>query len=150
MFYATNGYDLATGLGTPNGMGLINALFPAPGLLNQPASLNVTNGANVNFNLVAVGAPPLNFQWQLNGTNLFAGGNVSGVATNLLALTVATTNNSGSYRLIVSNGSGSITSSLAKWARMTQPPEYSRAGRWKSGSLNPSPARIFLAFGSFW
>jgi hypothetical protein len=35
LFYATNGYDLCTGLGTPNGQNLINALAP-------PDSLGVT------------------------------------------------------------------------------------------------------------
>jgi subtilase family serine protease len=66
LFYATNGYDLCTGLGTPNGQNLINALV---GALSQPIVQNggfeigdftgwTLSGANAsNFNLVASGFP---------------------------------------------------------------------------------------------
>jgi uncharacterized repeat protein (TIGR01451 family) len=60
LFYATNGYDLCTGLGSPNGTNLINALIsssttntithlsaPAP---PYGANLTVLNGGNPNGN----------------------------------------------------------------------------------------------------
>jgi hypothetical protein len=52
-------------------------------------------------------------QWQFNGANLPAGGNISGTASNVLSITAATTNNSGNYSLIVTNSYGSVTSSVA-------------------------------------
>ena len=115
LYNAVAGYDLATGLGTPNGTNLINALVPPtyPRFLTQPPGLAVTNGANVSFNAAVVGAEPLNFQWLFNGTNLPAGGNISGVASNGLSITPATTNNAGNYSLVLSNSYGSITSSVA-------------------------------------
>jgi hypothetical protein len=115
LYYATNGYDLATGLGTPNGTNLINALAPLtqPFFITQPAGLNTTNGANVAFNVNALGAGPLNFQWLLNGTNLPAAGNVAGTTGGTLTITAVTTNNSGSYQLVVGNAYNAITSSVA-------------------------------------
>jgi subtilase family serine protease len=115
LFYATDGYDLCTGWGAPNGTNLINTLAPLalPFLISQPASRNVTNGANVAFNLTAAGQPPLNFQWLLNGTNLADTGSISGSASNFLSIAAATTNNSGNYSLVVTNAYGSITSSVA-------------------------------------
>jgi subtilase family serine protease len=41
LFYATSGYDLCTGLGTPAGPGLINALAPA---VNQPLAVSPASG----------------------------------------------------------------------------------------------------------
>ena len=38
LFYATNGYDLCTGLGTPNGANLINALVSTPALVVTPTT----------------------------------------------------------------------------------------------------------------
>jgi subtilase family serine protease len=112
LFYATNGYDLATGLGTPNGTNLINFLAPLPCFLILPAGQNVTNGASLAFNATAGGRPPFSYRWLLNGTNLPAGGNVSGTASNVLAITSATTNNSGNYQIIATNNFGSVTSSV--------------------------------------
>jgi len=114
LYNAVTNYDLATGLGTPNGVNLINALAPsAPYFLAQPVSRTVTNGANVSFSATANGSAPLSYQWQFNGTNLPAAGNVSGVASNVLSIAAATTNNSGNYRLVVANSFGSVTSSVA-------------------------------------
>jgi hypothetical protein len=115
LFYATNGYDLCTGLGTPNGTNLINALAPLtlPYFITQPTSQTVTNGASLTFSATAGGGLPLNYQWLFNGTNLPAGGNVSGTTSNVLSITAATTNNSGNYNLIVTNSHGSVTSSVA-------------------------------------
>ena len=70
------GYDLCTGLGTPNGTNLINALAPPPAtpyFTSQPSSLTVTNGANVTFSATGGGQTPLNYQWLFNGANLLIG-----------------------------------------------------------------------------
>ena len=115
LFYATNGYDLCTGLGTPNGTNLINVLapLPVPYFVTQPSSQNVTNGANLTFGATVTGQSPLVYQWLFNGTNLPAGGNISGTTSNVLSIAAATTNNSGNYSLIVTNIYGSVTSRVA-------------------------------------
>ncbi len=107
LFPATSGYDLCTGLGTPTGTNLINALSPHPAVIVQPLTQTATNGNNVILSMAAGGQPPLTYQWRLNGTN------VSGNTNNTLTLPSVTTSNAGSYSVVVSNNLGSITSSNA-------------------------------------
>src|SRR5262249_44459023 len=92
LYYATNGYDLCTGWGTPNGTNLINALVPRPFILQQPASLTVTNGSNVTLTVVAGGQQLLTYRWLLNNTNLIGGGTISGTTSNALSFTPISTN----------------------------------------------------------
>lgn len=115
LYYAVAGYDLATGLGTPNGSNLINTLAPisTPYIAQQPSSQAVTNGANVTFSVSAIGQSPLSFQWLHDGSNLALGGNASGITTNTLALTSVTSADEGSYTVVVSNSLGSVTSGVA-------------------------------------
>jgi xanthomonalisin len=111
LYNAVPGYDLATGWGTPAGTNLISALAsPPPVFTSQPIGRNVTNGANVTLTAAAASLTPLAYFWQFNGTNLSAGGNISGTATNTLSITGATTNNSGSYQLVASNSTGLVIS----------------------------------------
>lgn len=114
LFNAVAGYDLCTGLGTPNGTNLIDALAPrAPYFLAEPGSRNATNGTSLTLNAIALGATPLSYRWLLNGTNLPASGNISGVTSNILSITAATTNNSGGYQIVASNSFGAVTSGVA-------------------------------------
>ena len=69
--------------------------------------------ATATFTVTAIGTAPLSYQWQVNGTNLVNGGNISGATTNVLIITTAQTTNSGSYTVIVTNSAGSVTSSIA-------------------------------------
>jgi subtilase family serine protease len=114
LFNATPGYDLCTGLGTPKGTALINALAPAaPVVLASPTNRTVTGGSNAAFSGAAGGASPLAYRWLFNGTNLPAGGNVSGTTSNVLSIVGATLNNAGSYQFVVTNSYGAATSSVA-------------------------------------
>src|ERR1700744_6445645 len=104
------GYDLCTGLGTPNGTNLINALAPLaqPFFISQPADWNVPNGANFTLSAIVSGAPSLGYSWFFNGTNLLDGGNISGSATPSLSFAGITTNQAGNYTLVVTNSSGAV------------------------------------------
>jgi hypothetical protein len=114
LYNAVPGYDLATGLGTPNGTNLINALIAPPPVFNsQPIGENTTSGAIVTLTATTSSTTPVGYFWLFNGTNLPAGGNVSGVTTNTLVITAATTNNSGSYQLVASNLTGMVVSRVA-------------------------------------
>src|SRR6185369_1268188 len=42
------------------------ALAHAPVITNQPVSQVVAQGSNVNFNVGAIGNPPLTYRWRLN------------------------------------------------------------------------------------
>jgi Pro-kumamolisin, activation domain/Domain of unknown function (DUF5011)/Immunoglobulin domain len=113
-FPAVAGYDLCTGWGTPNGTNLINALLaPPPAFTTQPGSRNVTNGATVTLTGTATSALPYSYYWLFNGTNLPAGGNISGTATSTLTITGIATNNAGSYQLVASNATGYAVSTGA-------------------------------------
>ncbi len=115
LFNAVANYDLCTGLGTPNGTNLINALAPlaSPYFIAQPSSQTVTNGADLAFTATVGGQSPLNYQWLFNGTILAAGGNVAGTTSNVLSITAATTNNAGNYNLVAANSYGSVTSHVS-------------------------------------
>ena len=78
-----------------------------PTLDSAPLSQDIVLGSNVTFAVVASGTLPLRYQWQFKGNNL---PNQTNAALNL---TGVSTNNAGSYRVIVDNAFGSVTSAEA-------------------------------------
>jgi sugar lactone lactonase YvrE len=114
-YSACPGYDLCTGWGTPVGPGLITNLLAAaaatpPWLITGVPSLTVTNGAQVSWDIVVSGSGPFAYQWEKNGTNLTDGGNVAGSKTTNLVLSTVTTNDSGTYTVVITNGYGATAS----------------------------------------
>jgi hypothetical protein len=85
----------------------------SPSISMQPTNLTILSGGNGIFSVTAGGSAPLAYQWRENGTNISNGGNISGVTTNVLTLTAATTNNDGSYSVVITNVYGAVTSSAA-------------------------------------
>ena len=79
-----------------------------PTITAQPANQTVTVGQTATFSVVAAGSAPLSYQWQKNATN------ISG-ATSASYTTPATTSsdNGATFRVIVSNSLGSVTSNPA-------------------------------------
>lgn len=75
-----------------------------PVVITHPFSQNVSAGANINFKTLAVGDQPLAYQWKFNGTNL------SSATTSILTVTNAQFTNAGSYDVVITNNSGSVTS----------------------------------------
>jgi Immunoglobulin I-set domain/Immunoglobulin domain/Regulator of chromosome condensation (RCC1) repeat len=92
----------------PN-MGLRSvAELPLPlEIIAQPKSISVGIGANATFQVFADGTTPLHYQWQSSGTELH------GETKSTLTLTNVQPNQSGSFSVVVSNASGSITSAPA-------------------------------------
>ncbi len=72
-----------------------------------PQSQSVMPGADVNFTVTATGATPLAYQWRKGGAPL------DGASTNSLALADVSTNDAGSYDVVVTNAFGSVTSAVA-------------------------------------
>ena len=85
----------------------------SPRILAQPGSAVGYLVQSVTFTVAVSGNTPLSYQWQFNGTNLSDGGNVSGSATNTLTLSTTTLADAGSYRIIITNDHGSVTSAVA-------------------------------------
>jgi hypothetical protein len=115
----------------------------APQITTQPKSTAVFAGATAQLTVGATGTS-LNYQWQkaATGSGLFAnlsnGGTVSGATTAQLTIANASSVNAADYRVIVSNGSGSVTSSPA--ATLTvRPTAATLIHRWNfnetSGSI---------------
>ena len=91
----------------------LTVLTSPPAITSQPVgATNLTGGVAI-FSVAAAGNAPLSYFWQLNGTSLIDGGNLSGSSTPTLTITNLTLANSGVYSVIVSNATGVATSSNA-------------------------------------
>ena len=98
------------------------AVLPAgskPQITIQPVSQTAFSGGTATFNVGAVAAT--GYQWMAGAqgsaintfTNLPNAGQFSGATTTSLTITNLTPTNNGDYVVVVSNGSGSVTSSVA-------------------------------------
>ena len=116
-YNAAPGYDLCTGLGTPNVTNLIVALggIPPPVITSQPQSVTVGLGVLFSFSVSATGGG-LAYQWSLNGSPI-VGANGSSYVKG-----AATAADAGSYTVTVSNGVGSVTSNAATLTLSTATP----------------------------
>jgi alpha-tubulin suppressor-like RCC1 family protein len=83
-----------------------------------PLSRVVFSGATVAFNLNASGAAPLNYQWQINGTNIDSATNTTLILTNVPLSA------SGDYTCIVSNSVGSVSTLNATLAVLRSAPYF--------------------------
>ena len=91
--------------------------FPMPpGITQQPLSQTVLAGQNANFIVTATGSG-LGYQWLSNNSG------IPGASAPILSLTNVSPVNAGSYAVIVTNSSGSVTSSVAALA-VALPPAF--------------------------
>ena len=79
----------------------------APVIITQPASQQVVEGNNVTIEVGVVGTQQFLYRWFLNETNLTV------TTNNLLTVGNFQAANEGAYKVVVSNGIGSTTSSNA-------------------------------------
>jgi hypothetical protein len=79
-----------------------------PALVASSAGLTVAVGATVDFQVEAIGSPPLVYQWLFNGTTAIAGATSSVLSLTNLQLTQA-----GAYSATVTNLYGAVTSAPA-------------------------------------
>ena len=90
-----------------------------PGIASQPASTSAYPGTTASFSVTASGTAPFSYQWQATNsgtgtfTNLVNGGQISGATSNVLIISPANGNWALSYRVIVTNSLGAVTSSPA-------------------------------------
>jgi hypothetical protein len=84
-----------------------------PTLVQQPARQTVGAGGTATFRVQAVSALPFGFQWRKNGTNLIDGQKISGVTLPTLTLSSLFGADAGNYSVVITNASGSVTSTVA-------------------------------------
>jgi uncharacterized delta-60 repeat protein len=84
-----------------------------PVILTQPQSRTNLTGTVAWFSVLAEGTAPLSYRWRSNGVSLAEGGKWSGTLSNLLTLNAAQLGDAAAYNVIITNASGSITSSVA-------------------------------------
>lgn len=156
-YTAGAGYDLVTGVGTPNVAALAQALGAqsyAPVITAQPATQSVTIGQNAMFTVAVNGNPPPTFRWQRQPVGSTTWSNLSdtttytGTATTTLTVNSATEAMSGdSFQCVVSNASGTVTTSPPAFLVVAHPFVFtSLAGQsGSSGSVDGtgSAARFF-------
>ena len=98
----------------------------APNIIGQPGNATVSQGQSANFIVTATGIPDPACQWYLNGVL------ISGATATNYYITSAVRTNAGNYTVVVSNSSGSVTSSVATLtytgnvAPVANPSTYSR------------------------
>ncbi len=96
-----------------------------PSISTQPVSESVNLGSIATFSVNATGVPLPSYQWQLNGTNVSASAaNISGATSPTLTISNTQLADAGNYTVVITNGSGSITSIAAPLA-VTVPITYS-------------------------
>jgi hypothetical protein len=86
----------------------VNAAAVAPTITTQPASQTVTAGQTATFAVVAAGTAPLSYQWQKNGANI-----VGATAANYTTPATATSDSGSTFRVVVNNTAGTVTSAAA-------------------------------------
>lgn len=80
-----------------------------PAIMSQTGFQNVLLGGSACLSATVVGAAPLSFQWQFNGTNLVDGPRLTGTHSTQLCLSGAVYADSGGYNLIATGPYGSTT-----------------------------------------
>jgi uncharacterized repeat protein (TIGR03803 family) len=89
------------------------SVITPPAIITQPSNQALPAGALALFTVTPATNAQLFFQWRKNGTNLSDGFNVSGSATGTLAIANISSDDIGSYSVIVSNALNSLISSNA-------------------------------------
>jgi GH25 family lysozyme M1 (1,4-beta-N-acetylmuramidase) len=104
----TSDCDVDVFNGTAAGLGaLVIGGLSAPYFTSQPVNSRVADtGGSVSFSATGAGTPPLSYQWLFNNTP------ISGANTNTYQFTNLQSTNAGNYAVVVTNTSGSATSSI--------------------------------------
>jgi pectin methylesterase-like acyl-CoA thioesterase len=79
----------------------------SPNITGQPVGQTVSAGQSASFTVSATGLPNPSYQWLFNGTP------IPGATSATYNIASAARTNGGNYSVVASNGSGSVTSSVA-------------------------------------
>ena len=78
-----------------------------PIILSKAADLTKTEGESMEISVLAVGTPPLTYQWVVNGGKIF------GADESSFSIPLLSTENSGQYSVIVQNRGGTASADMA-------------------------------------
>jgi hypothetical protein len=92
---------------TTSEVAVLTVTDTAPSITSQPVGGTVIAGTNVTFTVGSLGSLPLSWQWNFNGSAL------PDATNSTLAMAAVTTNQGGSYFVVITNSLGSITSQVA-------------------------------------
>jgi subtilase family serine protease len=155
-FSAVTGYDLVTGWGSPNGIGLINALSggssPTPNftISASPTSVSVVQGSNGTSTITTAVSGGFDSAIALSASGQPTGVTVSfsatsiaapGSGTSTMSMAVASTTTTGTYTITVTGTGGGITQTTTVALTVTAP-----AGA--DFSISASPTAITVVRGS--
>lgn len=108
----------------------------APSIASQPGDAVTFAGSGAKFTVNASGTPPLNYQWRFNGTNielLANSTNYTGINSNVLTILNASTNEVGTYSVVVSSALGYGSPVTSSSATLSIVPKL-LVGRWLTGT----------------
>jgi kumamolisin len=149
-YSATSGYDLATGWGSPNGSGLINALAgsasttPGYTLTSSPGAVSILQGNSGSSTITSTvtggfdSAIALTASGEPSGVTVtFSPTSITGAGSSTATIAVASTVAAGTYTITVTGTSGSTTETTTISLTVTAP---------SSGSftLSVSPSSGYL------
>jgi hypothetical protein len=111
------GYDLSTGLGSPQGSQLVVALSNAgaiaPAVTTQPTSQAVLATSPVSFTAVATGTPTPTVQWQYSTNGGSSYTMIAGATSNTYSFTTTGSETGDLYEAVFTNVLGSATTNPA-------------------------------------
>ncbi len=105
-------------------------VITTPTINTQPQSQTVTVGGNATFTVVASGSTPLSYQWRFNN------GEISGATSTNYTRSNAQLTDAGNYSVVVTNSSGSVTSSVAVLT-VNAAPAGNIIAQWNFNSPSP-------------
>jgi hypothetical protein len=137
--YSSNGWDSVPSfdLGRPAFVYLAKTLR----IVDEPGDQTVLAGTTVQMSVHAIGEQPLSYQWRLYNQPL------SGQTGSTLTFQPVALSNAGPYRVVVSNGSGAVTSRVAR-LKVLSPPRILEPPRSQVRILGQSATFKVLAEGN--
>ena len=107
------GSSTLTGVAT-SAVAVLTVLAPVH-ISVQPKSLSLLAGATAALEVTATGGPAPAYQWLKNHTNRLSDnpGKISGSTSNVLTVNLVTSNDAGTYSVLITNSSGPVTSAVA-------------------------------------
>ena len=111
------GYDLSTGLGSPQGNQLVVALSNAgaiaPAVTTEPTSQTVLDTTQVSFTAAASGTPTPTVQWQYSSNGGSTYSMIAGATSNTYSFTTTGSESGDLYEAVFTNVLGSVTTNPA-------------------------------------
>jgi len=131
-FSATTGYDLATGIGSPNGAALIAALAggsPTSGfsLSSSPTTVSVSQGGSGTSTITSTVTGAFNSTISLSATGqptgvsvVFNSAAIEGAGTSAMTMSVSSTTTVGTYKITVTGTAGGTTKTASVTLKVTK------------------------------